>query len=222
MGEEERIAEEKRLAELKRQEEERIAEEARVAELKRQEEERLAEEARLAKLKRQEEERLAAETKFVNLQNIEDAKKNLDAKINQEEKERSLQMEIVAEHIRIAEKYRSIEDESLHAQSVQANVSNILQGNVNNGFDTTDGNVPEIITDQPKKTSVVLEIENHNEPKHNMLVSGINVAETNVANLEEAVPVQESLEDGENGPSSLESVQKKPIMEKICGLCSIM
>ena len=237
--EEERLAEEARVAELKRQEEDRLAEEARVADLRRQEKERLAEEARLAKIKSQEdnrlaansllaeirkkeEERLAEETKFVNIQNIEDEKKDLDAKINQEEKERSLQMEIVAEHIRIAEKYRSIEDESLQAQAVQTNVSNILQGNVNNGFDTTDDNVPEIITDQPKKTSIVLEIENHNEPKHDMLVSGINVAETNVANLEEALHVQESLEDVENGPSSLESVQKKPIMEKICGLCSIM
>merc|ERR1712038_1192185 len=211
-----------RLAKLKRQEEERLAEEARLAKIKSQEDDRLAANSLLAEIRRKEEERLAEETKFVNLQNIEDEKKDLDAKINQEEKERSLQMEIVAEHIRIAEKYRSIEDESLQAQAVQANVSNILQGNVNNGFDTTDDNAPEIITDQPKKTSVVLEIENHNEPKHDMLVSGINVAETNVANLEEAVHVQESLEDVENGPSSLESVQKKPIMEKICGLCSIM
>ena len=76
--EEERLAEEKRTAELKKAEEEkRLAEEKRIAELKKAEEERrLAEEKRIAELKKAEEERrLAEEKRIAELKKAEEEKR---------------------------------------------------------------------------------------------------------------------------------------------------
>ena len=95
--EEEKAAEEKRIAEKKRIEEEKAAEEKRIAEQKRIEEEKAAEEKRIAEKKRIEEEKAAEEKRIAEQKRIEEEK--------------------AAEEKRIAEKKRIEEEKAAEKKS---------------------------------------------------------------------------------------------------------
>ena len=87
--EEEKAAEEKRIAEKKRIEEEKAAEEKRIAEKKRIEEEKAAEEKRIAEKKKIEEEKAAEEKRIAEKKKIEEekaAEKKSDEKKDKVEK----------------------------------------------------------------------------------------------------------------------------------------